>query len=48
MVVSAGEDPVTGELRSVGQDVATIRLDGEAQAQVYFLVANVAEVVLFA
>ncbi|MGH9164593.1 MAG: hypothetical protein ACRDZW_03635 [Acidimicrobiales bacterium] len=40
------EEPFTGELRAVGADVVTIRLDGDAAAVVYLRLAAVAEVTL--
>ena len=46
LVVLDGEDAVTGELRSVGHDVVTVRTDGEAQATAYVRIAAVAEVAL--
>jgi hypothetical protein len=35
MVVAGGHEVVAGELRSVGADVATLRLDGEPGGAVY-------------
>ena len=46
-VLSAGEQqPVTGELRTGGRDVAAVRLDGEPPATVYLRVGSIAELVL--
>lgn len=46
--VMAGGDPqpLSGELRAVGLDVATLRLDGAGQALAHLRMANLAEVVL--
>jgi hypothetical protein len=46
LVVLDGREAVTGELRSVGQDVVTVRTHGEAPATAYVRIAAVAEVVL--
>ncbi|HET7489463.1 MAG TPA: hypothetical protein VFJ85_16165 [Acidimicrobiales bacterium] len=46
IVVDATGEPVAGELRSVGADVATVRLDGERAATVYVRLAAVREVTL--
>ena len=46
LVVLDTKDVVTGELRSVGQDVVTVRTDGEATATAYVRTAALAEVVL--
>ncbi len=39
-VTVGGGEVVSGELRSVGLDVATLRLDGDSRAHVYIPVAN--------
>jgi hypothetical protein len=46
LVVLDGSDVVSGELRSVGQDVVTLRTDGEAQASAYVPTSAVVEVAL--
>jgi hypothetical protein len=46
LVVLDGTEAVTGELRAVGQDVVTLRIDGQPQATAYVRTAAVAEVVL--
>ena len=46
LVVLDGTDAVTGELRAVGQDVVTVRIDGQPPATAYVRTAAVAEVVL--
>ena len=46
LVVLDAKDVVTGELRSVGQDVVTVRTDGEATATAYVRTGALAEVVL--
>ena len=46
-VLSAGDDqPVTGELRTGGRDVAGVRLDGDRSGTVYLRVNSIAELVL--
>lgn len=44
--LTAGGAPVVGELRAVGADVLTVRLDGDPPATVYLRLAAVAEVTL--
>lgn len=46
MVVDGGGESLAGELRSVGADVATLRLDGEPGATVYVRLDAVREVTL--
>jgi hypothetical protein len=46
LFVLDGSDAVSGELRSVGQDVVTTRTDGEARGLAYVRTAAVAEVAL--
>ena len=46
LVLLDGREALTGELRSVGQDVVTVRTDGEAPGTAYARIAAVAEVVL--
>lgn len=48
IVVDGGGEAVAGELRSVGADVATVRLDGDPPATVYVQLAAVREVTLLA
>jgi hypothetical protein len=45
-VVAGGDEPVAGELRSVGVDVLTLRLDGDRGLAVHVALAAVHEVVL--
>lgn len=45
-VSCAGEEPLAGELRSVGTDVLTVRLDGDRRLLAHVPVAAVADVVL--
>jgi hypothetical protein len=45
-VVADGDEPVAGELRSVGVDVLTLRLDGDRGLAVHVALAAVHEVVL--
>lgn len=45
-VSCAGEEPVTGELRSVGRDLLTVRLDSDRRLRAHVPVAAVADVVL--
>lgn len=46
IVVEGGGEAVAGELRSVGADVATIRLDGDPPGTVFLRLACVREVTL--
>jgi hypothetical protein len=46
IVTAADAEGVAGELRSVGRDVVTVRLDGEPRAAAYVAVAAIAEVSL--
>lgn len=46
MMAAGDEQPWAGELRSVGADVATLRLDGADRSVVHLRVAALAEVVL--
>jgi hypothetical protein len=46
LVVLDGGEVVSGELRSVGQDVVTLRTDGETQASAYVPTSVVMEAVL--
>ena len=46
LVVLDASDAVSGELRAVGQDVVTIRTDGEARGTAYVRADAVAEVAL--
>lgn len=46
VVVDGGGEALAGELRSVGADVATMRLDGEPGGTVYVPLASVREVTL--
>ena len=46
IVVDGGGEALAGELRSVGFDVATMRLDGEHGATVYVQLGSVREVTL--
>ena len=45
-VAAAGDEPVAGELRSVGLDVLTIRLDGDRRLVAHVRLAAVSEVLL--
>jgi hypothetical protein len=45
-VTVADADGVAGELRSVGRDVVTVRLDGEPRAAAYVAITAIAEVSL--
>lgn len=45
-LIARGGHAVTGELRSVGADVAVVRVDGEPEATVYVSLGSIAEVVL--
>jgi hypothetical protein len=44
VVTLASTDGVAGELRSVGRDVITLRVDGSPPAPVYIAISAVAEV----
>jgi len=46
MVASGDAQPLCGELRAVGLDVATLRLDGEQTALAYVRISGLAEVIL--
>lgn len=46
IVVDGGSEALAGELRSVGADVATMRLDGEHGGTVYVQLGSVREVTL--
>ena len=46
VVVDGGGDAVAGELRSVGADVVTLRLDGDPGSPLYLPLASVREVTL--
>lgn len=46
VVVDGGGEALAGELRSVGADVATVRLDGDPPATVYLQLGAVREVAL--
>jgi hypothetical protein len=46
IVTTADAEGIAGELRSVGRDVVTIRLDGSARASAYVAIAAIAEVSL--
>jgi hypothetical protein len=46
VVTLAGADGLAGELRSVGRDVLSIRLDGDPPAPAYVAIAGVAELSL--
>lgn len=46
IVVEGGGEALAGELRSVGADVATVRLDGDPPATVYLQLASVREITL--
>ena len=46
IVTVADADGVAGELRSVGRDVVTVRLDGEPRAAAYLAITAIAEVSL--
>ncbi|MDQ3107753.1 MAG: hypothetical protein M3Q68_08120 [Actinomycetota bacterium] len=45
-ITAIGEEPVAGELRSVGLDVLTLRLDGDRRLAVHLRINAVSEVVL--
>jgi hypothetical protein len=46
LLVVAGDDAVSGELRSVGQDVVGVRLAGAPAVMAYIPVGAIIEVVL--
>jgi hypothetical protein len=46
-VVATGDAPVAGELRSVGLDVLTIRLDGDRRLVTHVRIGAVSELLLF-
>ena len=46
VVTLAGADGLAGELRSVGRDVLTLRLDGDPPSPVYIATSAVAELSL--
>ena len=46
IVTTADAESIAGELRSVGRDVVTIRLDGAPRASAYVAIAAIAEVSL--
>ena len=46
LVLLDGREALTGELRSVGQDVVRLRADGEAHASAYARIGAVAEVIV--
>ena len=46
MILDGGGEALTGELRAVGSDVATLRLDGDAGGTVYLRIGSVGEVTL--
>lgn len=46
IVVDGGGDAVAGELRSVGADVVTLRLDGDGNSALYLPLASVRELTL--
>jgi hypothetical protein len=46
IVTTADTEGVAGELRSVGRDVVTVRLDGEPRAAAYVAITAIAEVSL--
>ena len=45
-VSAAGDETVTGQLRSVGVDVVTVRLDGAASLRAHVRIAAISEVLL--
>lgn len=45
-VVAAGDEPVAGELRSVGLDVLSVRLDGDRRLVAHIRLAAVVELLL--
>jgi hypothetical protein len=46
IITTPDADGVAGELRSVGRDVVTVRLDGEPRAAAYVAISAIAEVSL--
>jgi hypothetical protein len=46
IVTNADTEGLAGELRSVGRDVVTVRLDGDTRASAYVAIASIAEVSL--
>ena len=46
VVTSADGEGLAGELRAVGRDVVTLRLDGADRSPVYVAIASIAEVML--
>jgi hypothetical protein len=46
IVTTADAEGVAGELRSVGRDVVTVRLDGDPRAGAYVAITAIAEVSL--
>ena len=46
LVLRDGSEAVSGELRAVGQDVVTVRTDGDAAATAYVRLGALAEVAL--
>ena len=46
IVTAADDEGIAGELRSVGRDVVTVRLDGEPRAAAYVAISAIAEVSL--
>ncbi len=46
LVAAAGDEPVAGQLRSVGLDVLTLRLDGDHRLSVHVALAALAEITL--
>ena len=45
-VSATGDEPVAGELRSVGLDVLTLRLDGDASLRAHVRIDAVTELLL--
>ena len=45
-VTAVGDEPIAGQLRSVGVDVLTLRLDGDAGLRAHVRLAAVAELLL--
>lgn len=45
-VTPSGDEPITGELRAVGLDVVTLRLDGPARAVVHVPISAVTDITL--
>jgi hypothetical protein len=46
VVTAGGGEPLAGELRAVGEDVATLRLDGAPPSTIYLRLASLREVTL--